>query len=72
MASIDHNKGNNEKPHLMSPDVNSGSVHILKSSHIGIDSDFTHSVDLTSPNQGNYKSLGGKPELTTQSVDVIH
>jgi hypothetical protein len=60
----------------MSPvDVTSGSVHILKSSHIGIDSDFTHSVDINSPNQahhGQNKSLGGKAELTTQSVDLIH
>ena len=54
MASVDQSKtiGISEKPLLVSPDgVNSGSVHILKGSHIGIDSDFTHSVEVHgSPN----------------------
>ena len=49
MASIDHNKGSNDKPHLVSPDINSGSVHILKGSQINIESDFTQSVDINSP-----------------------
>lgn len=48
-ASADHIRGN-EKPALISPDTH-GSIFVQKNSHLGIESDFTHSVDgVASPN----------------------
>lgn len=76
MTSVDHIKNSNEKPLLVSPEQASGSVHILKSSQIGVDSDFTHSVDIQSPNLAHHshnRSIGGyKAEVTTHSIDLIH